>query len=282
MAQATLAPLMPPHVDVAPATVFGEKPALLWLPVKDLRVDETYQRLVTARGLNTIAHIARHFSWSKFQAVIVAPVTGAGLWTIIDGQHRCLAATVCRIREVPCMVVDVQSSEAAKIFAAVNTVAPMTILALFKASRIAGEAWAVEIDRVCKGAGIEPLVYPVSKTKMKPFQTLAIGTIRREIARWGGEIVKAALSSECKRDGASMPGYFDSKTISQAVMRHRGVSPLLPAIPAPHKPLDAPAAAGLDARIEERLRRGHLPSLIAAVLKCPYSDIERVKRRIGL
>lgn len=281
MAQATLAPLMPPHVDVAPATVFGEKPALLWLPVKDLRVDETYQRLVTARGLNTIAHIARHFSWSKFQAVIVAPVTGAGLWTIIDGQHRCLAATVCRIREVPCMVVDVQSSEAAKIFAAVNTVTPMTILALFKASRIAGEAWAVEIDRVCKGAGIEPLVYPVSKTNMKPFQTLAIGTIRREIARSGGEIVKAALSSECKRDGASTPGYFDSKTISQAVMRHRGGSAKGGHI---HLggPLDAPAAAGLDARIEERLRRGHLPSLIAAVLKCPYSDIERVKRRIGL
>lgn len=281
MAQATLAPLMPPHVDVAPATVFGEKPALLWLPVKDLRVDETYQRPVTARGLNTIAHIARHFSWSKFQAVIVAPVTGAGLWTIIDGQHRCLAATVCRIREVPCMVVDVQSSEAAKIFAAVNTVTPMTILALFKASRIAGEAWAVEIDRVCKGAGIEPLVYPVSKTNMKPFQTLAIGTIRREIARSGGEIVKAALSSECKRDGASTPGYFDSKTISQAVMRHRGGSAKGGHI---HLggPLDAPAAAGLDARIEERLRRGHLPSLIAAVLKCPYSDIERVKRRIGL
>ena len=266
----TLAPLAPPEIATAPATTFGDKPEMRWLPLSALRVDEAYQRPITPRGRHTIERIAAAFSWSKFQAVIVAPVEGQTLWTIIDGQHRCLAATLCGIREVPCMVVDVQSSEAAKIFAAVNTVTPMTILALFKASRIAGEGWAVEVDSVCKAAGIEPLVYPVSKKNMKPLQTLAIGTIRREIARFGAETVTAALIAERKRDGASTPGYFDSTAIAQAVTRHRGVVSV--------KPVAAPVVVVPSADIPSRIRalkgRGYSRQAIASALRVTYADIE--------
>jgi len=267
----TLAPLAPPEIATAPATTFGDKPEMRWLPLSALRVDEAYQRPITPRGRHTIERIAAAFSWSKFQAVIVAPVEGQTLWTIIDGQHRCLAAMCCGIDKVPALVVTVSASAAAHIFAAVNgTVTPMTILALFKASRIAGEGWAVEVDSVCKAAGIEPLVYPVSKKNMKPLQTLAIGTIRREIARFGAETVTAALIAERKRDGASTPGYFNSKMISQVVMRFRGVVSV--------KPVAAPVVVVPSADIPSLIRalkgRGYSRQAIASALRVTYADIE--------
>jgi hypothetical protein len=69
----------------------GPAPQLLWIEIKDLVIDPSYQRHIGKRGAANIRQIAENFDWSKFAPVIIAPIEG-GQYAVVDGQHRTTAA----------------------------------------------------------------------------------------------------------------------------------------------------------------------------------------------
>jgi ParB-like nuclease domain len=256
-------------LQVVPPATPGNPPRMEWINISSLRIDPSYQRPIVGRGLATIRKIVTHFEWARFSPLIVAPVPGAKAFTVIDGQHRATAALICGYDRVPCSIVDVAADQAARIFAAVNgTVTPMSILSLFKAARIAGEPWALSVDRACAAAGIEPLTSPVSRANMKPKQTLAIGTVRKMIERFGEDVVAAALVAENGNPLAAEPGHYNSTTISSAVERFRARKP----------EREPPRVEGRADRIRALKGRGYSRQAIAVSLGVSYAEIEEALR----
>jgi hypothetical protein len=253
----------------------GRPPAMEWVAISKLRIDPSYQRPVTSRGRNTIATIVQHFRWARFSPLIVARVPGkAGLFTIIDGQHRASAALICGYDRVPCCIVDVPPEEAAKVFAAVNgTVTPMSILSLYKAALVAKEAWALEVKEACEAGGIEALFYPVPKSKMKPFQTLAIGTLRKNIMRHGVAVVGQCIKAEARKAEAREPGWFNSAVIEQAIARRAETSRKEP--PRLYAPEGA-SPVSISERVRAMKARGHSRSAITAATGLKYAEIEAI------
>jgi hypothetical protein len=79
----------------------GQLRSWIWIEVKRLVTDKTYQREISRAGSINVERIAEYFEWAKFSPVIVAPVKG-GMFSIIDGQHRATAAMLRGIEKVPC------------------------------------------------------------------------------------------------------------------------------------------------------------------------------------
>ena len=256
-----------PELDLSkPSTLEpGAEPVLEWVSVAQLRIDRRYQRPVTARGMKTIEKIVREFRWERFSPLIVARGDGKTL-NIVDGQHRAAAAQVLDLKKVPASVIDATVEQQAAMFAAINgTVTPMTILQLFKAARLSGEDWALSVDRVCGKAGIEPLVYPVAWNFIKPFQMMAIGTLRARIARYGESRVAKALRTARGMPGAEMPGYWRSQAIDKAINDYREQLA---------QPDKMPAGKSTAARVRELHKRGFSRQAIAAATGIKYREIE--------
>lgn len=194
----SLRPLTRPALILAEPKASGRPPKLDFLPLSKLRIDDAYQRDISPRGMRTIAAIHNAFDWNRFAPLIVAHVPGRDLHVIIDGQHRATAALLRGYELVPCAIVAASALEQASIFSSVNgTVTPITIFQLFKAARAAKVAWALDVEAACKIAGLTPLVYPKAKSEIKPFETMAIGTLRKNIERFGVQEVGNALLRPC-------------------------------------------------------------------------------------
>lgn len=219
----TLRPLAKPVVNIASSRTAGKPPRLDFLPLSKLRIDDTYQRSIERKGLVTIVRICNEFDWNRFAPLIVARIPGKDeLYAIIDGQHRATAALLCGFDLAPCAVVNATALEQPAIFAAVNgNVTPVTIFQLFKAARAAKEQWALDVDKVCTGAGIVPLVYPKARREIKPFETMAIGTIRKLIIRHGIDEITAALKAMRSRPRADEPGSWGALAIEHALAEWR-------------------------------------------------------------
>lgn len=263
-----LRPLTKPALNLAAPKSAGRPPKLDFLPLAKLRIDDGYQRDIGPRGMRTIAAIHDEFDWNRFAPLIVAKVPGKDVHVIIDGQHRATAALLRGFDLVPCAVVEASALEQASIFSAVNgTVTPITIFQLFKAARAAKVEWALDIERVCKLAGITPLVYPKAKSDIKPFETMAIGTLRKNIARFGAEEIVAALLYAATQAGADEPGFWTSTTIDHSVAEYRtrqGKRQESIAVP----------ASSLGQRIRDLRKKGHSRFAIQAALRCKLSEIE--------
>ena len=157
-----------------------DKVAMEWLPIAKLVVDEAYQRPISRSGLKNIEKIALGFRWSRFSPVIVTKILGQDLWAIIDGQHRTHAALALGYQQVPCYIVLAAGADAAQIFAAVNgNITPISLPALYKAALAAEEPWALGIKTACAAAGIKVLMSNASVSRRQPYDTLAVGTLRR-------------------------------------------------------------------------------------------------------
>jgi len=169
-------------MSAAPATAFGARPKLEWLPVQKLAVDHRYQRTLDSdRSQALIARIAAKFRWSAFQAILATPRQKAdgGGWLVLDGQHRVAAAKLCGIDAVPSVVVDAASlEEQAAAFVQSNldrvTVNPY---ALYHAKLVGGDEAAGEIARLCKRAGIAIPRKPLAADHIGAGETLALGTL---------------------------------------------------------------------------------------------------------
>lgn len=299
----TLSALKPLEFDTGTRINAGRPPRQEMLRLADLRINETYQRPVTRSGEANIRKIAQGFQWAKFSPVIVRQIPGAKpLYEIIDGQHRCTAALMCGYDLVPCYLVDVDDANAAKVFAAVNgTVTQMSLQAVFKAARAGGEEWALAIDRACKSAGVEPLVYPVQKSQQKPLQTMAIGALRMVFANHGEEVLSAALRVLAASNGSHERGFLTHKlvrTFGNMMASRRGwvencdkveraIAPMNLVLSMPEdvearlvKQIGDGRTAGsawsdLKARVADMRSRRMTSQMIAASLRISYADVER-------
>lgn len=265
----TLRPLTKPDLQLAAPKSAGKPPKLEFLSLSKMRIDDSYQRRIERRGLSTIVRICNEFDWNRFAPLIVARVPGPEeVYSIIDGQHRATAALARGFDLVPCAIMSASALEQASIFAAVNgNVTPITILQLFKAARAAKVEWAVDVDRVCAGAGLKPLTYPKARNIIEPFETMAIGTLRKLIMRFGVAEVTAALAKAVHQPAAAEPGFWNSAAIDYAVSDWRtGQGKRQEALPAP--------AADLNQRIRDLKARGYSRVAIQAQLRVPYAVIE--------
>ena len=274
-ADSSLQPLSKPAVDIARPKPAGRPPRLDYLPLSKLRIDDRYQRQIERRGLSNIVNICNNFDWNRFAPLIVARVPGKDeLYAVIDGQHRATAALLRGYELVPCCVVEATTLEQPAIFAAVNgNVTPVTIFQLFKAARAAKEEWAADIDRVCSAAGLVPLIYPKPKSTIKPFETMALGTLRNSIIRFGCEDVASALKQAAARPEAAEPGFWNSAAIAGAIAEWRVAQGKRQEALA-----TAEATETLAARIRALRAKGHSRFAIQAALGAKLSEIEEALR----
>lgn len=263
-----LRPLTRPVLNLAAARTAGRPPRLAFLPLAKLRIDGRYQRDLEPRGLKTIEKIHNEFDWNMFAPLVVAHVPGSDLHVIIDGQHRATAALLRGFDLVPCAIVDATALEQPRIFTAINgTVTPITIFQLFKAARAAKVEWALDIDRACEPAGLTPLVYPKPKNKIQPFETMAIGTLRRNIARFGVKDVSAALVHGAKQSGAAEPGFWSSWAIEHSIGEWRTAQ-------GKRVETSVVAEVSMAQRIRDLKARGYSRFAIQAALRVKLADIE--------
>lgn len=190
----------------------GSRPELLWLPVEKLAVDHRYQRTIESRrSQKLVEDIAANFRWSAFQAILATAqknlAGGVIGWLVIDGQHRVEAARKVGILEVPAVVVDAGSlAEQAAAFVRANTDrVAVNPFALFHARRQAGDQEAEAIYTLCRDAGVSIPHAPLPLDRIKPGQTLALGTIARLPKLHGIDVARAAMKSVAAAYG-STPG----------------------------------------------------------------------------
>jgi hypothetical protein len=171
----------------------GPKPELRWIPIRQLRIDEIFQRKILRRGELRILQIAQEFEWVKFKPVIVAPLP-KDLFSIIDGQHGTTAAALRGIKEVPCQVVAADRRKQAEAFAAINgNVTAITPLQLHAARVAAGEPKALELAQACAEADVTICRYPVPANKMKVGETIAAGMLHGLLEKFGRGVFVSAL-----------------------------------------------------------------------------------------
>ena len=134
-------------------------------------------------------------------------------------------------------------------------------------ARAAGVAWAMDIDKVCTAAGIKPLTYPKSKREISPFETMAIGTLRKLILRHGTDEVAAALKHAAGQPGASEPGFWGSSAIEYAVGEWR-------ASQGKRQEVATASVFDLNQRIRDLKAKGYSRFAIQAALRVKLADIE--------
>jgi hypothetical protein len=167
-------------LNLAPVTDAEPGPATLlqWLPISQMVIDPSYQRSVGRSGRDNIKQIARAFRWTHFAPVIVSPVEG-GLYAIIDGQHRTIAAMLIGIEQIPCAVVIADRTTQAAAFHAVNAkTTRMRPTQIWHARLAAGDAKAMAMNDVCNEAGVI-IVRSAGPWQHKPQNTMAIQVIEQ-------------------------------------------------------------------------------------------------------
>lgn len=196
-----------PREGMARAAEPGPAPMLQWIAIDRLVVDDRYQRELKPGNWKAIQRIARHFRWSRFSPVFVAPIEG-GRFAVIDGQHRTHAALLCGMAEVPCQVVQMGFAEQAAAFAAVNgMVTKVTGWNVLRAALAAGEPWAVACHEVVSAAGCTLMTRNGSTDAKRPGEVYATALIKRHVAAGKGALVTLALDglrrSQFGRDAAA-------------------------------------------------------------------------------
>lgn len=200
-----------PIVVAAPReaiAIRGELPNLGWVEIDRLRIDDRYQRPLGLHNWAAINRIARAFDWNLFTVVDIAPV-GAGLFAVIDGQHRVHAALMAGIDKVPVRIVATPVAGQARAFMGINgNVTAITPFHVLRASLAAGEPWAVEAERSIARAGCRLMTSNASTAAKQPGEVYAVQWVRTlaerdgEVSRCGLAVLEVALASlKASREG---------------------------------------------------------------------------------
>ena len=172
----------------------GPVPAMAWLSVDDLVVDNKYQRDTARRSSKAqIEKIAREFAWRKFQPLTVAGLT-SGTFAVLDGQHRAAAARLVPVTHVPCYIVEAPELEAqASTFVAVNRDRlNVTPIQLHQALVAAGDTEARRIQAICDQAGVA-IVTDSRTAARRPLATVSVAAISHALRNWGEGAAARAL-----------------------------------------------------------------------------------------
>lgn len=128
-----------------------EPGVFLDIPKHDLLVDDSYQRDCVDPK---IARLTKDWSWIACGALIVADRDG--LFYVIDGQHRLMAARKrSDIKSLPCMVFSAKSivEEAGAFNRANSNRKPLTGVERFKALVMSRDPIALFVQRLCSMVG---------------------------------------------------------------------------------------------------------------------------------
>ena len=172
----------------------SEEPVLMWIDVDKLFIDPSFQRKILRNGRRNIIKIATNFDWKKFGAIQVANL--GDLYTIVDGQHRTVAAVLRGIQKVPCNVIVATQIEQALAFVSINAnITTVSPLITFKAEIAAGVESSVNLKRVCERAGVTINYYPVDSKTIKPGYTIALGCLKKCLQTYGEDHLVFSLRS---------------------------------------------------------------------------------------
>lgn len=185
-------PLKFPNAKASAVT--GARPVLKWVAPTDLFVDETYQRDLSRKSFQLIEKIYAGFAWNRVKPPIA--VDDGGKYHVIDGQHTAIAAASLGLEELPCFIVEAAGlDERARAFVGHNTDRiGVSSIAIYAALRAAGDPDALDVERVCKRAGVRIREFTQSCV-LAEGDTKAVGLIRRLIKKHG--VIKARKVLEC-------------------------------------------------------------------------------------
>ncbi len=175
----------------------GQLPSIEWIQINRLSVDEAYQRStdnVSSRRL--ISSIAHSFDWRLCSPLVVSRRADDTL-TIIDGQHRWMAA--CRrddIPQLPCCVFRYQDrQEEARMFIVANRARkPMNRLDDYFAAIAAADEDALEIKQMVDDAGLS-IARTTSSVGWRAGEVAFTSAIANAIRRFGVPITSAVLTN---------------------------------------------------------------------------------------
>lgn len=177
-----IAPIDMPGLNAQPVT--SARPVFEMARPCDLYIDPTYQRILSEKSLGNIRRIHNGWDWRKFQPPACVRVDGK--LHLLDGQHTAIAASMrTDIDLIPIMVVEApDAAQRADAFVGRNR--DRTALhstQLYASAVIAGDPWAVAIDRVSRAAGARILKLPPTMGLFKPGDIIAIAGVGSLIAR---------------------------------------------------------------------------------------------------
>lgn len=133
-----------------PSEIGTTLPKVELLSVNDLYVDTRYQRIIRSEGRKNIRHIVENFNWMHFQPLLVSPIgkrDGRDAYTIVDGQHRAIAAlNHPGVHRIPCAIVNLAPEEQAHVFAEINSkIVKVNALEIFWARYFSGDEDAIRV-----------------------------------------------------------------------------------------------------------------------------------------
>lgn len=187
--------------NVTPARITSAPPTFLHVSPDRLRIDERYQRGLTAKSVALIERIVSQWDWRAFKPPVV--VQSGEVFEVIDGQHTAIAAlTHPRIAEIPVMVVSAEAVEQrADAFVRHNRDRiAVSGLELHFAQLAAGDETAQTIAQVCERSGVNLLRMPPPLGRYKPGDCMAISSIRtlvnRRHARGARRVLETAVKGQ--------------------------------------------------------------------------------------
>ncbi|WP_407146663.1 DUF6551 family protein [Bradyrhizobium sp. ORS 86] len=175
----------------------GSQPSIEWIHLERLSVDRTYQRSTENEpSRRLIASIAAKFDWRLCAPLVVSRRSDDSL-TIIDGQHRWMAASQRDdIPQLPCCIFRYQDlQEEARMFIVANRARrPMNRLDDYFAAVAAADEDALELQQVVTDAGLR-IARNTSSTAWQPGEIAFTAAIANSIRRFGPAITSAALTN---------------------------------------------------------------------------------------
>lgn len=174
--------------------VSGREPQVVWLSIRDLRIDRAYQRGLGEASRSLIRRMAEGWDWALCGPVTVAEIDG-GLYELIDGQHRATAAATAGLHRLPAVIVEARdTAQRARVFQQLNSArVDMYQGAMFRASLAAGDAASVTIARCAAAAGARIVTNNRPAEQCVPGDTLAIAALKRLLNAHGEAVLTAVL-----------------------------------------------------------------------------------------
>lgn len=174
----------------------GSPPAVQFIGVHDLWIDDSYQRSADApQSRNLIARMAKDWDWRLCMPLMVSEREGK-LW-VIDGQHRLQAALKREdIAHLPCCVIKFNSArEESDMFVQANKARKaLTTIDLFRAAVAAGREAESETFALISAAGLK-VANHTNTASLAPGALTIVNGVTRAISRYGKSVVGAALDA---------------------------------------------------------------------------------------
>lgn len=165
--------------------VEGDTPMIEWWNPADLRVDERYQRSVSAASMALIQKIIARPSWARLKPPVCAMGPDGELY-VIDGQHTAIAcASHPGFEKIPVLVVGELDLEA-QAFAFLGHNRDRLAMRpeqIFQAQVAAGDEDALTAVKVCQIAGARILRNPAARGEYKVGDIIAVNPLMALVKR---------------------------------------------------------------------------------------------------